>query len=142
MSKNHQKIIIPDNELIFKFIHSSGPGGQNVNKVATAVQLRFDVKGSTSLPEKIKERLFVIAKNKINENGILVLESSEHRSQYQNRKSVTDKLHELIRQAAVVRKTRIKTKPSAASQKKRLDQKRRRGLLKKTREKVTLKKES
>ncbi len=137
MSNIQQRINIPENEIQLKFIHSSGPGGQNVNKVATAVQLRFDITNSSSLSNEIKQQLLIIAKNKINENGILILESKEHRTQYQNRKSVLNKLYSLIEEASIIQKERLKTKPTQSSVKRRLDQKRRRGLVKKSREKIS-----
>jgi len=138
MNMQNKEIDILKNELQIKFIHSSGPGGQNVNKVATAVQLRFNVINSQSLPQEVKERLKVLAKNRINEKGELVLESRRYRTQHQNRKDVLEKFKIIIEQASVIKKPRIKTKPTITSQYKRLEQKQRRSKIKKLRQKLNI----
>jgi ribosome-associated protein len=114
---------IPDRDFEEKFISASGPGGQNVNKVATAVQLRFDVDGATSLSQSVKARLKDIASNKITNENILVIESSKHRTQSRNRRAAREKLASLIRQALHPPKQRKKTRPTRASEKRRLEAK-------------------
>jgi ribosome-associated protein len=124
---------LDENELQFTFIRSSGPGGQNVNKVATAVQVRFDIYQS-SLPWEAKERLRHIAANKITGNGELLIEAKRFRSQEQNREDALNRLAELLRRAFEKPKTRRKTKPTAASQEKRLKEKKQKGEIKKNRQ--------
>ena len=108
-------ISIKEREIQEDFIRASGPGGQNVNKVATAVQLRFNIPESTSLPDDVKNRLAVLAKNRITENGILVIEAKRLRTQRQNRRDAVDRFVELVRKATMKPKKRRPTKPSAAS---------------------------
>jgi ribosome-associated protein len=127
------KISIVESELQFDFIRASGPGGQNVNKVSSAVQLRFDVARSPSLPEEVRQRLSQIAANRINKDGVLILEASRFRSQEQNRQEAIDRLVELIRRAAHKPRPRKKTRPSAASIERRLQEKRRRSQTKRLR---------
>ena len=114
---------IPEREFEEKFILSSGPGGQNINKVATGVQLRFNIDKSASLTEDIKNRLREIAKSQITTEDILVIESKAFRSQSKNRKEARKRLAKLIRQALVSPKVRKKTKPTKASDEKRLSDK-------------------
>jgi len=121
------QISIDENELAFDFIRSAGPGGQNVNKVATAVQLRFNVLTSSNLPEDVRARLLSIARNRINEAGELIIEARSERSQEQNRADAIQRLVDLVRQAARPPKPRRATRPTAASQARRLEQKRQRG---------------
>lgn len=118
---------IAENELQESFVRASGPGGQNVNKVATAVQLRFDVHGSPSLPEAVRERLLKLAAHRLTSEGVLLIEARRFRTQEQNRADARERLAALIRQATVAPKTRRATKPSRASKEKRLESKRRRG---------------
>ena len=124
---------LQDRDLRIDTMRSSGPGGQNVNKVATAAQLRFDVAGSPSLPEEVRERLKKIAGTRIHADGILVIEARRYRSQARNREDATRRLVELIREAAQKPKPRRKTKPSAAAKRRRLEEKRRRSQTKRKR---------
>ncbi len=130
------QITIDEGELEEKFVRSSGPGGQNVNKVSTAVQLRFHVMNSTSLPNAIKDRLTVLAGSKMTEEGVLVIDARNHRTQSQNRKEARERFVELLREAAKEPTRRKKTQPSRAIREKRLEEKRRRGELKQTRRSV------
>ena len=127
------QISIAERELQFDFIRASGPGGQNVNKVSSAVQLRFDVANSPSLPEEARQRLAQIAANRINKDGVLILEASQFRTQEQNRQEAIARLVELVRRAAHKPRRRKKTRPSAASIERRLKQKRHRSEKKKLR---------
>jgi ribosome-associated protein len=126
-------IQIDENEISFDFIRSSGPGGQNVNKVATGVQLRFHVNDSPGLPEDVKARLLIIARNRINAGGELIIEAKSERTQEQNRAEALLRLAELVRQAAHPPKPRRATRPTAASRVRRLEQKRRRSQVKQER---------
>ena len=130
-------IELDDSEIHFKFIRSPGPGGQHVNKAATAVQLRFDVKHSASLPENVRFRLLQSAKNRINVQGILVINANRFRSQDLNRKDALDRLKELIAKSAQSIKPRYRTKPTTGSIKKRKEAKQRRSRLKHSRQSVT-----
>jgi len=123
-------IAISENEIQEKFGRASGPGGQNVNKVSTAVQVRFDAARSPSLPEDVRLRLVRLAGNRITTQGILVIESQEHRTQEQNRQAALERLVELIRLAAFPPKKRAKTHPTPTARARRLEQKRRRGIIK------------
>ena len=114
---------IPDRDIDEKFVTSSGPGGQNVNKVATAVQLRFDIDQSTSLPQSVKERLKKLAPNQITNENVLIIESSHHRSQEQNRQSAREKLAEMVRKALYPPKKRKSTRPTRSSEEQRLESK-------------------
>ncbi len=128
------QIHIPESELQFDFLRASGPGGQNVNKVSTAVQLRFDVAASPSLPQEVKERLAKLAGKRMSEAGVLVIEARNHRTQEQNRQEALLRFTELVQQAAKPPKKRHKTKPTLESQQKRLENKKRRGLVKRLRQ--------
>lgn len=114
---------IPETEIDEKFIQASGPGGQNVNKVASAVQLRFNIDQSTTLPEDVKERLKSIAKNQITKDNILIIEAKSHRTQERNRKQARNNFAQIIRKALKPEKKRKKTKPPKGANKKRLKNK-------------------
>ncbi len=126
-------LVIDESEIQLDFIRSSGPGGQNVNKVATGVQLRFNVDTSPTLPEEIKLRLRSIARNRITEGGELIIEAKRFRTQEQNREDAIARLVALIFQATEKPKPRKKTKPSAAAQAERIEEKKRRGAVKRSR---------
>jgi ribosome-associated protein len=129
-------ISIAESEIQEHFIRASGPGGQNVNKVATAVQLRFNVAGSLSLPHDVRERLVRLAGRRVTEGGILIIEARRFRTQEQNRRDAVDRLIRLIQTAAEKPKPRRKTRPTVASKKRRLDTKRQRSEKKRLRRSV------
>ena len=126
-------IQIHEDEIHERFIRSAGPGGQNVNKLSTAVQLRFNVGGSPSLPDEVRTRLIRLAGSRMTRSGVLVITARRFRSQDRNRQDALNRLVELIRQAAHRPTRRIKTKPSKASKHQRLESKRRQGQLKRLR---------
>jgi ribosome-associated protein len=126
-------ITLDESELQWNFVRARGPGGQHVNKAATAVQLRFDASRSEALTPEIKERLRRLAGRKMSEEGVVTIEAGRFRSQKQNREDALTRLLTLIRQAAVEPKERRATKPSAASRKRRLEDKRRRSETKRQR---------
>lgn len=134
MIQINDSLSIGDDEIQVEYVQSSGPGGQNVNKVATAAQLRFDVRSSPSLSEDVRIRLEKLAGKRLTSAGVLVIEARRYRMQEQNRQDAVDRLVALVRQAAEVPKTRRKTRPTAASVQKRLEGKRRRSETKRMRQ--------
>lgn len=126
-------ITIDESEIELDFIHSSGPGGQNVNKVATSVQLRFDVRNSPSLESDIKERLIKLAGSRMTEDGILIIQSRRYRTQDQNRADAIFKLTTIIQKALNPPKARKATRPSLSAKAARVNDKKQRGEIKRTR---------
>jgi len=129
------EIAIDESEIAESFILAAGPGGQNVNKVASAVQLRFDVAHSQSLPDMVRARLIRLAGRRLSKSGELILTARRHRSQERNREDVRVRLVALLREAATPPRPRRKTKPPSASKKQRLENKAARGQLKRLRAK-------
>jgi ribosome-associated protein len=127
------EISIDEKEIRFEFIRAAGPGGQKVNKSSSAVQLRFDVLGSPSLPEEVRSRLVTLAGRRLSEAGVLVIEAKRFRSQDRNRQDAVDRLCALIRQAARKPGHRRPTRPSGAARERRLQNKRQRSAIKKQR---------
>ena len=133
MTSIKQGFTIPEREITMRFVPSPGPGGQNTNKVSTAVQLRFDVRNSPSLPEEVKERLPLIAGRRLTSKGVLIIKAHRHRTRERNRRDALDRLAALIAKAACRRRTRKPTRPKFSSVQDRLESKKRRGMIKKLR---------
>ena len=129
-------IRLSDHEVEFNATLAQGPGGQNVNKVNTAIQLRFDI-NTSSLPREVKQRLLRIADTRISKEGVLVIKAKEERSQLRNKEEALERLKAIIRQALVIPKKRIATRPKKSAVRKRLDSKAKRGLIKQQRKPVT-----
>ncbi len=127
------EIVLPMRELEFEFVRSSGPGGQNVNKVATAVQLRFDAASSEALPDEVRARLLKLAGRRATADGVLILLARRFRTQERNRSDAIARLVALIQQAAEKPKPRLRTKPSRAAKRQRVDEKRRQSKKKQSR---------
>ena len=127
------RLAIPDDELVERFVRSSGPGGQNVNKVATAFELRFDIANSPSLPEAVRARLLARRDRRVTEAGVLVLNAQRFRTQERNREDARERLAAFVASGLHAPAPRIATKPSRAAKQRRLDQKRERSTIKKTR---------
>ncbi len=130
MIRINPSISIGEDELEERFIRASGPGGQNVNKLSTAVQLRFDVRHSPSLPDDVRTRLERLAGRRLTRDGVLVISAQRHRTQERNRQDALDRLIELIERAAVAPIPRRATKPTRGSRERRLESKKRRGSIK------------
>jgi len=137
MLKIDENLSIPLQEIAVSAIRSQGAGGQNVNKVSSAIHIRFDVRASAAFSDEVKERILRVKDRRLSKEGIIVIKSQRYRSQDKNRSDALEKLAEMIRKALVRRKPRKRTKPTKKSQEKRLDEKTKRGRLKESRGKIT-----
>ena len=131
-----ESILVPEGEIRERFIRSSGPGGQNINKVATAVQLRFDVRNSPSLPDAVRERLVRLAGRKMTDEGVLIIEARRFRTRERNPEDARERLAGLIRKAAAPARSRRKTRPTEKSRERRLECKHHRSRVKQSRKVV------
>jgi ribosome-associated protein len=137
MIRINDRISIDESELEESFVRSSGPGGQNVNKLSTAVQLRFDVRRSPSLPNDVAIRLMKLAGKRITKDGVLVIVAQRHRTQERNRADALERFTELVREAAIPPTPRRATKPPKAAKRERLEKKKQRSSIKSMRGKVS-----
>ena len=135
MLKISDRVTIPNHELEISAVRSTGAGGQNVNKVASAIHLRFDIKAS-SLPDFYKQKLLQLNDSRISQDGIIIIKAKKFRTQLQNKEDAFKRLAKLIKSALIVKKKRIKTKATKAAKRRRLDSKAKRGQLKTSRKKV------
>jgi ribosome-associated protein len=129
-------VVIPDSDLSLAFVRSSGPGGQNVNKLATAVQLRFDLAGTAALEESVKRRARALAGRRLTDEGAILIVARNHRTQERNRSEALERLAELIARALIEPRRRVPTRPTRAARERRLDGKSRTGARKQQRARV------
>jgi ribosome-associated protein len=131
-----ESVAIPLDEIELAAVRSAGPGGQNVNKVSSAIHLRFDIATNRTLPEKTRRRLLALDDRRISSSGVIVIKAQEHRNQARNREAALSRLKELVLDALAEEKVRLPTKPGRKAIRKRVDDKRRRGQLKQTRSRI------